>query len=66
MTIARKIHSNIGELESLSKNTVRRSADPEMLATEFKHLNKENNAAFEEIDGLFQTVATAIRRRVTP
>ena len=65
VTLAREIHGNIGEKESLSDERQTRGADSEWLANERGRLDEENIAAFKEIDRLYQEVEIAIRRRVT-
>jgi len=65
LTLAREIGGNIGEQESLSGPSAR-GANSDWLATKRSRLDQENTAAFKEIDRLFQEVAVAIRRRVSP
>lgn len=61
---ASKIIANFGKQESHHKNSEK---EPSSESIEMdKRLDEENNAAFKEIEKMFQNVAKAIRYRVRP
>ena len=64
-TIARKIISSVGERQTLSES-IAKGANSDWVVTEQRKLDNENKIAIKEIEGLFQSVATAIHRRVSP
>lgn len=67
-TLARKIIGNVGKQQSLHERRAKQlnTETDEKLATEQVRLDEENDAAFKEIEELFQSVAKAIRLRVSP
>jgi len=67
-TLARKIIHNVGKQQSPRGRCARglNSEADETCATKRIRLDEENDAAFKEIEELFQSVARAIRLRVSP
>lgn len=67
--IARTIMNNVGKQQSFSESCGK-APNPEVhdqrLANNRHNLDEENETAFKEIEELFQNVAIAIRRRVSP
>lgn len=66
--VARKIISNVGKQRSLDERReggLNSEAD-EKCATAQIRLDEENEAAFKDIEALFQRIAQAIRLRVSP
>jgi len=68
VTLADEIIGNVGKQQSLDERRAKQlnSESDEKLATQQVRLDEKSDTAFKEIEELFQSVAKAIRLRVSP